>query len=837
MDTGAVLTSHKHEHTRTGLSVDSLKRAFVDNLIYEQGRYPAIASNLDFYLAIAASVRDRLLQRWANSVQTYFKEDVRVVCYFSAEYLLGPHLANNLLNLGIEEQARTAMRELGLEPQAIFDQEEEPGLGNGGLGRLAACYMDSLSSLEIPAIGYGIRYEYGIFDQIIRDGWQVESTDNWLQYGNPWEIARPELAAKVSLGGRTEAHVDETGLYRVRWIPDRVIKAVPYDTPILGYRTNTANTLRLWKAEAMESFDFEAFNVGDYVGSVREKMQSENISKILYPNDEDIKGKELRLEQQYFFVSASLQDMIRIHLQQGRAIDQFDRKWAAQMNDTHPSVSVAELMRLLVDQHDLPWEAAWRITQQTLGYTNHTLLPEALEKWPVQLFQRLLPRHLEIIYEINHRFLDAVKAKFPGDTERVRRISLIDEAGERYVRMAHLAVVGSHAVNGVAALHTELLKKDVLHDLYGMYPERFSNKTNGVTPRRWLALSNPKLRALISSRIGDGWLTHLDELKQLETHVDDPAFRRQWQDAQHAVKRDLVAYIEKKTGILVDPASLFDVMVKRIHEYKRQHLNVLHIVTLYNRIKKTPSLELTPRTFLFGGKAAPGYYAAKLIIKLINAVAETVNKDADVGGRLRVVFLPDYNVTFGQHVYPAADLSEQISLAGKEASGTGNMKFALNGALTVGTLDGANVEIRQAVGEENFFVFGLTADQVAEKRTEGYHPRDYLSNSELNSALDAIASGHFSRGDRNLFRPLLDSLLGSDPYMLLADYQSYIVCQDSIGQAYRDRDRWTRMSILNTARMGPFSSDRAIREYSNEIWNVRPVSVNLTDLSPENHSE
>ncbi len=552
----------------------------------------------------------------------------------------------------------------------------------------------------------------------------------------------------MCFGGHTEPYVDEAGKYRVRWISDRLIKAVPFDTPILGYRTNTANTLRLWKAEAMESFDFGAFNVGDYVGSVREKMQSENISKILYPNDEDIKGKELRLEQQYFFVSASLQDMIRIHLRQGRGIEQFDRKWAVQMNDTHPSVSVAELMRLLVDEHDLPWESAWQITQNTLGYTNHTLLPEALEKWSVQLFQRLLPRHLEIIYEINQRFLKTVEVRYSGDTDRLRRSSLIDESGERYVRMAHLAVVGSHAVNGVAALHTELLKKDVLHDLFEMYPERFSNKTNGVTPRRWLALSNPKLSKLITSRIGDSWIAQLDDLKRLEEYAGDAEFRKEWQDTQHQVKKDLVDYIEKKTGTLVDPSSMFDVMVKRIHEYKLQHLNALHIITLYNRIRKNPSIEITPRTFLFGGKAAPGYYAAKLIIKLINSVAATVNNHPDVAGRLRVVFLPDYNVTFGQHVYPAADLSEQISLAGKEASGTGNMKFALN------------------------------------------------------EALDTIASGHFSRGDQNLFRPLLDNLLGSDPYMLLADYQSYIECQDHIGQVYRDRDHWARMSILNTARMG-----------------------------------
>ena len=826
--------AQKHEHIRIGLSVESLKRAFVDNLIYEQGKYPKFATKLDYYMAIASSVRDRLLQRWVNTVATYRQQDVRVVCYLSAEYLLGPQLGKNLLDLGIEAEAKRAMEELGLNSQDILDEEEEPGLGNGGLGRLAACFMDSLATLEIPAIGYGIRYEYGIFDQIIRDGWQQEITDNWLQYDNPWEIARPESAVRVQFGGHTEVYTDDKGEYRVRWIADRAIKAVPYDTPMLGYRTNTANTLRLWKAEAVESFNFGAFNAGDYSGSVREKMQSENISKILYPNDEDIKGKELRLEQQYFFVSASLQDLFRIHLNQGRPLEHFHQKWAVQMNDTHPSICVAELMRLLVDEHGMAWESAWRITQATLGYTNHTLLPEALEKWTVKLFRSLLPRHLEIIYEINRRFLGEVAARYPGDTERIRRISLIDESGERYVRMAHLASVGSHAVNGVAALHTELLKKDVLHDLYEMYPERFSNKTNGVTPRRWLALSNPGLAKLISSRIGEDWVANLDHLRQLEDHVEDSSFREQWRETQHNVKQELVDYIRKKAGAIIDPASMLDVIVKRIHEYKRQHLKVLHILTLYNRIKKDPGASVVARTFLFGGKAAPGYFMAKLIIKLVNSVAEVVNDDRDVRGRLQVVFLPDYNVTFGQRVYPAADLSEQISLAGKEASGTGNMKFALNGALTVGTLDGANIEIRDAVGHENFFLFGMNADEVSELKAKGYDPGQYYnSHAELKESLDGLASGRFSRGNKELFRPLLDSLLHQDPYMLLADYQSYIECQDHIDQVYGDKDRWTHMSILNTARTGGFSSDRAIREYCNEIWHVNPVPVTLTDMSLE----
>jgi starch phosphorylase len=834
MEATAVADAIRHEHTRTGVSVENLKRAFVDSLAYDQGRFPGRATTLDNYLAVATAIRDRVTQHWVNTMHTYVKEDVRVVCYFSAEFLLGPHLGNNLLNLGIEPQARQAMQELGLDPQQILDQEPEPGLGNGGLGRLAACYMDSLSALEIPAIGFGIRYEYGIFDQSIRDGWQVESTDKWLQWGNPWEIARPEGAVTVGFGGHTEPYHDEHGNYRVRWNPATLVKAIPYDTPISGYRKNTVNTLRLWRSEAIEDFNFNAFNVGDYIGSVREKMQSENISKILYPNDEDIKGKELRLEQQYFFVSASLQNLVQLYVRHGRPLEKFHEKFAIQMNDTHPSISVAELMRLLLDEHGMAWEPAWETTRHTLGYTNHTLLPEALEKWGLPLFQSLLPRHLEIIYEINRRFLEDVKAKYPGDDERVRRLSIVDESGQKFIRMAHLATVGSHAINGVAQLHSELLKKDLLRDFYEMYPERFSNKTNGVTPRRWLALADPGLSALITGRIGDSWIADLDRLRKLEEFVDDTAFREQWRQAQHAVKGNLVDYIAKKTGVVVDPASMFDVMVKRLHEYKRQHLKVLHIITLYHRIKKNPQTHIVARTFLFGGKAAPGYFMAKLIIKLVNSVAEVVNNDSDVAGRLRVVFLPNYNVTFGQRVYPAADLSEQISLAGKEASGTGNMKFALNGALTVGTLDGANIEIRQAVGAENFFLFGLTTDQVYAIKAAGYDPGYYYyRNAELRETIDSIASGQFSRGDAGLFRPLVDSLRNSDPYMLLADYRSYIECQDHISHSYLDQDHWTRMSILNTARMGYFSSDRAVREYCDEIWNVKPVAVKLGDLTPE----
>ena len=814
------------EDSRTGLSVETLKRAFIDNLFYTQGKFPGIADRNDYYLALAYTVRDRLLERWINTAETYRKQACRMVCYLSAEFLPGPRLESNLLHLGIEGQVRQALAELDLDLQKLVEQEAEPGLGSGGLGRLAACYLESLATLQIPAMGYGIRYEIGIFEQAIRDGWQVELTDKWLQLGNPWEIGHPTDAVEVKFGGHTESFTDERGRYQVRWIPNHVVKGVPYDTAVLGYRNKTANTLRLWGAEATESFDFARFNVGDYFGAVHEKMASETISKVLYPNDDEAQGKHLRLEQQFFFVSCSLQDILRSHLKQGRRLEDFDRQWAIQLNDTHPSIAVAELMRLLVDEHGMDWEPAWQITRNTFGYTNHTLLPEALERWPLPLFESLLPRHLQIIYEINRRFLDEVRARFPGDVARVRRISLIDEGETKYIRMAHLATVGSHAVNGVAALHTELLQRRLLADFYQMYPERFSSKTNGVTPRRWLMLGNPRLAKLITDHIGPQWTTQLEELRKLEGHADNALFRRDWKQIKEANKQSLALYIQEKTGIHVKPDSLFDIQAKRFHEYKRQHLNVLHIMSLYNRIRRNPQLDITPRTFVFAGKAAPGYVMAKLIIKLIHSVAEVVNRDPDVAGRLKVVFLPDFSVSLGQRIYPAADLSEQISTAGKEASGTGNMKFALNGALTIGTLDGANIEIREEVGAENFFLFGLTAEQAYSLKAKGYNPRDYYNSiPELREVLDQLASGHFSKGDSNLFRPLVDSLLTRDEYLLLADYQSYVKCQDHVGQIFRDPERWTRVSILNAARMGRFSSDRAIQEYCQEIWHTGPVEA------------
>jgi len=816
------------EDGRTGSSVETLKRDLLDNLFYVVGRDVAHASPVDYYMAVAYTVRDRILARFLHSLHTYMEDDVRVVSYLSAEFLTGPQLANNLLNLGLEAPFRQATRELGLDLDLLIEQEAEPGLGNGGLGRLAACFLDSMATMGIPSIGYGIRYEYGIFDQKIRDGWQVEYTDHWLSHGNPWELRRARFAVEVGFHGRTEHWTDAEGRYRVRWIPQTTVKGVPYNTPIVGYRSDAAYILRLWRSEACESFYFERFNSGDYEGAVAEKVFAENITKVLYPNDEDFRGKELRLQQQYFFTCCSLQDMIRMHLSAGKKLDNFHERWAIQLNDTHPSIGVAELMRLLLDEDDMNWEQAWSITSQTFSYTNHTLLPEALERWPLSLFASLLPRHLEIIYEINARFLADVRKRFPNDEARVARMSLIDETGEKYIRMAHLACVGSHKINGVAKIHTELLKRELLRDFAELWPDKIVNVTNGVTPRRWIAVSNPEQSELVTSRIGDSWIAHLEHLQRLEAFADDAAFRGDWQKVQRAVKVRLSRFILQQTGASVDPDSMFDAQVKRIHEYKRQHLNVLHILTLYQRLKNNPNLEVTPRTFIFGGKAAPGYRMAKLIIKLINSVGEVINRDPDVKDRLKVVFLPGYDVTFGQLVYPAADLSEQISTAGTEASGTGNMKFAMNGALTIGTLDGANVEIREAAGAENFFLFGLTVDQVRATWAAGYDPRQlYETIPALRSVIDALYSGQFSHGDRELFQPLLDSLLYRDAYLLLADYESYIHCQDQVAEAYRDQEAWSRMSILNAARMGAFSSDRAIDDYCRKIWDIHRATASI----------
>ena len=803
----------------------AIRAAFLNHLTHSIGRSLESSTPLEQYHALAHTVRDLVMENWIATVNSYKDRDLRIVSYLSAEFLLGPHLPNNLQNLDLTQNCTDALRTLGLNLSEIVLWEPEPGLGNGGLGRLAACFMDSLATLQVPAIGYGIRYEFGMFHQEIRDGWQVERTDKWLQFGNPWEIPASDACFSVGYGGTVEMTTDASGRLRPLWKPAQCVRGVPYDTPISGYQTTTVNRLRLWKAEAIESFDFKAFDTGDYMGAVREKLLSETITKVLYPSDDTPEGKRLRLQQQYFFVACSLQDMIRIHGIRQRPLKEFHLKWSVQLNDTHPSIGIAELMRLLMDVYDFGWDEAWEITQHTFGYTNHTLLPEALERWSLPLFAQLLPRHLQIIFEINQRFLDEMRQRFPNDDEKMRRMSLIGEDGERSVRMANLAVVGSKAVNGVAELHTQLLQEETLHDFYEAFPKRFSNKTNGVTPRRWLMLCDPALASLINESIGTKWHTELDELRGLEKFVEDQGFLARWEKTQHARKAELTKYIQSATGISVDPSSMFDAQVKRIHEYKRQHLNALHILSLYCQIKAQPGLTVTPRTFLFGGKAAPSYKMAKLIIKLIHSVADVVNNDPDVRGQLKVVFLPDYSVSLGQRVYPAADLAEQISTAGKEASGTGCMKFQMNGAVTIGTLDGANIEIRKEAGEENFFLFGLTAPQIGDLQRSGYRPRDfYERNPLLREVIDGLQAGRFSKGDSSLFAPLVADLLDRDSYMLLADFDSYSTVQQEVGRAFGDSPRWGRMSVLNTARSGKFSSDRTIREYCRDIWDVPVMS-------------
>jgi len=790
----------------------SIAEAIRRHLFFSQAKSPSLATHHDYYRALALAVRDRLLQSWVDTAEAYTQAGVRTVAYLSAEYLLGPHLENNLVNLGLREAAQEACSELGLDYESLLAEEPEPGLGNGGLGRLAACFQESMASLELPAIGYGIRYEFGIFRQQIQGGAQVESTDPWLQSGNPWEVIRPEWTFPVTIG-------------------DQVVLGVAYDTPILGYGVHTANTLRLWSAQAPESFDFASFNAGDYTRAVLGKIESETLSKVLYPTDELEQGKRLRLSQQIFFVSCSLQDMFRILKGQGLAVTDFHRKFAVQLNDTHPAIAVAELMRLLIDEHGVDWDTAWSITTASVSYTNHTLLPEALETWGVELFGRLLPRQLEIIYEINVRFLRLVRLRYPGDPKRLERLSLIDEANGRRVRMANLAVVGSHRVNGVAELHSKLVKEQLFADFADLWPDRFTNVTNGVTPRRWMAVANPPLSSLLDESIGTAWRRDLEELGRLEAFAADGAFLERWRAVRDQGKQRLAATIHQELAVLVDPVSLFDVQVKRIHEYKRQHLAALQIVERYLRIRNGESLP--PRTFIFGGKAAPGYAMAKLIIRLIGGIAEIVNMDPAMDGRLRVIFLPNFSVSLGQKVYPAVDLSEQISTAGLEASGTGNMKMALNGAVTIGTLDGANVEIRERVGEDNFFLFGHTAEQVAELNRMGYHPMPWLENDPLTrEVLDLIGSGHFSEGDRSLFQPLLANLCTSDPFKVMADIADYRRAQNDVDRAWSDPAAWSRMSLLNTARCGFFSSDRSINDYAERIWKVAPVPINACAVIP-----
>ena len=781
-------------------------------------------------MALSYAVRDRLMTRYLASLEAIRARPQKTVAYLSAEFLIGPQLANNLLNLGIQNEAEEAVKRFGIESlQQIIEVEEEPGLGNGGLGRLAACYMESLASLQIPATGYGIRYEFGIFDQLIRDGWQVEVTDKWLKGGWPWELPQPDQACFVGFGGRTESYLDDKGNYRSRWIPSDHAIGVPHDVPVLGYRVNTCDRLRLWRADATESFDFYAFNIGDYYGAVEEKVGSETLSKVLYPNDGTDEGRRLRLKQQHFFVSCSLQDMLRSLDNRGLSIDDFPEYWTVQLNDTHPAIAVAELMRLLIDDRHMEWDKAWDITRRSVAYTNHTLLPEALEKWDLNLFGSLLPRHLELIYEINRRFLQQVRLRYPGNEAIQRKLSIVDEEGGKSIRMAHLATIGAHHVNGVAALHSDLVREQLMPEFAELWPEKFTNVTNGVTPRRWVALSNPGLSSLLDEHVGPDWVTNMEILRKLEDRQNDTGFLTHWEDTKLSVKRKLSTYIHRNTGVLVDPSSLFDVQVKRIHEYKRQHLNALQVITQYLRIKNGQADGMAPRTVIFGGKAAPGYYMAKLIIRFINGIAETINADPDMDGRLRVVFLADYNVKLGEQVYPASDLSEQISTAGKEASGTGNMKFAMNGALTIGTLDGANVEIREHVGAENFFLFGKTVEEIAALKQGGYRPWEVVESvPELAEAIRLVEMGHFSNGDGELFRPLIDNLTGNDPFFVMADFADYLRAQDAVSLAWTDRHHWNRMSVLNSARSGFFSSDRSIRDYCRDIWKVEPMPVEIT---------
>src|SRR3954452_25117701 len=807
----------------------AILHSFTNHLLYSLAKDQYSATARDRFLSLALTVRDRLIERWIATQQRYYRRDAKRVYYLSAEFLMGRALLSNLLNLGLYETARESMRMIGLDIADLLEQEVDAGLGNGGLGRLAACFLDSMATLDIPGYGYGIRYEFGMFDQEIKDGYQFERPDEWLRFPNPWETPRPEYSINIGFGGRTEDHHDDRGRLKISWIPAETVVGMAYDTPIAGYNNNTVNTLRLWRARASADFDLTVFNEGDYEKAVIDKTRSETISKVLYPSDVKMFGRELRLKQQYFFVACSLHDIVRRHLVAHKSLDDFADKVAIQLNDTHPAVAIPELMRIFVDEHQLPWEKAWELTVATFGYTNHTLLSEALETWSVELFGRLLPRHLAIIYEINRRFLRQVMSRFPYDECRLARMSLIYEGSgspeSKRIRMAYLAVVGSHSVNGVAGLHTDLLKAHLLHDFHEMWPQRFNNKTNGVTPRRWLLGANPLLADAITARIGDGWITHLEELEQLVPHAEDAGFRAEVGAIKQRNKEQLARYMEAENRVAIDRGSIFDVQVKRLHKYKRQLLNVLHIVALYLRIKKDPGTGTVPRTFVFGGKAAPAYAAAKMIIKLINSVGEVVNVDPQVAGKLKVVFLPNYRVSLAERIFPGSDLSEQISTAGKEASGTGNMKFALNGALTIGTLDGANIEIREEVGEENFFLFGLTADQVQDLWRRGYRPRDhYEQDAELKAVLDLIWSGFFEPDHPELFRPLVQSLLDHDPYLLLADFRSYVECQAAVGKAYQDPDRWTKMAILNIARMGKFSSDRTIREYARDIWQAESIS-------------
>ena len=804
----------------------SLSNQFAENLEFRLVRDRITASGDDAYFALSLAIRDRLVRSWLRTQHQYNQQDTKRVYYLSLEYLMGRLLGNALINMDYYEECYKILREDGYSLEEIRDCEKDMGLGNGGLGRLASCYLDSMATLELPAFGYGIRYEFGIFEQAIENGYQVEYADSWLSEGNPWDIMRRKLEYRVKFYGKSVKVQNEDGSFRYEWIDTEDVLALAYDVPIPGYKTDTVNNLRLWQAKACKDFSFKDFNAGNYVAAVATKTDSESISKVLYPNDSYLEGKFLRLKQQYFFVSATLQDIIRKYKINHKTFDKFSEKNSIQLNDTHPVVAIPELMRILIDDEKLHWVKAWEITSKTFAYTNHTVVPEALEEWSLQIFEELLPRHIQIIYEINRRFLEEVKKNYSTDVNVLSELSIIGEKNGKTVRMANLAIVGSFAVNGVAALHTDILKLQIFHHFNKIYPNKFFNITNGITPRRWLKTANPFLSKLISDRIGDGWIKDLNKLRELEKYLEDKDFLENWRNAKWLNKKLLIDYIESENNINVNPDSIFDVQVKRFHEYKRQLLNVLHIITLYSRIKENPALEFAPRTIIFGGKAAPAYYMAKLIIKLINSVADIVNNDPDVGDKLKVVFLKNYSVTLAEKIIPAADLSEQISTAGLEASGTGNMKFALNGALTIGTMDGANIEIREEVGEENIFIFGLLADEVRKLKSAGYHPKEYYNRHKmLKKVFDMILSDYFNVKEPGIFKPITDNLINSDYYCLFADYQSYIDTQDKVSRLYLNADEWTKKSLLNVARIGKFSSDRSVKEYSEKIWKVSPVKV------------
>ncbi len=813
---------------RTANDAEALKRSFLRHVAFTQAKVPGFATARDRYVALALSVRDRLINRWIATRRAYYENDsTKRVYYLSLEFLMGRMLGNSLVNMQIYDECYQALYELGHDLEDLRYLEEEAGLGNGGLGRLAACFLDSMATLELPGYGYGIRYDFGMFHQRIEDGHQIEVPDEWLRLGNPWEIARPEHTLRIQFYGRPEYYVDEEGHERCRWVDTKDVEALPYDMPIPGYDNNTVNTLRLFSARSTHEFDLDYFNHGDYGRACEDKSRTENITKVLYPKDNFEQGRELRLKQEYLLVSAALQDILHRFQMQHDDWKLLPERAAIQLNDTHPALAIPELMRLLMDIEGLGWDEAWDICTKTFAYTNHTVLPEAMERWSSGLLGNLLPRHLQIIYEINHRFLEQVEERFPGDEALRARMSLIEEGGDQKVRMAHLAIVGSHSVNGVSALHTEILKDRVLADFHHFYPGRFNNKTNGVTPRRWLKKANPPLSYLISDVIGDRWVTELDHLRELIPLADDEEFQERWRAVKQINKERLADYVSRKQGLSLDPNLMLDCQVKRIHDYKRQLLNILHTITLYNRLKSGNEAPNVPRTVLFAGKAAPGYYHAKLTIKLANAVAEVLNSDPETREHLHVLFTPNYGVTLAEHIIPAAELSEQISTAGLEASGTGNMKFALNGAVTIGTLDGANIEIDEEVGRDNVFIFGLSAEEVEAKKAAGYDPwQHYHQCEELRVALDMIRDNAFSHHEPGLFQPLLDRLLHEgDPYLVLADFEAYVACQERVSAAYADPKLWTRMSILNTACSGKFSSDRTIWQYAEEIWGVKPVPV------------